>query len=53
LKILLGRGKVLGAPHAMQFDSYRNRLARTWRPGGNRNPLNRAAIAIARRQLGM
>jgi molybdopterin/thiamine biosynthesis adenylyltransferase len=53
LKLLLGRGKVLGAPHAMQFDAYRNRLARTWRPGGNRNPLNRAAIAIARRQLGM
>ena len=51
VKILLGRGKVRGAPHAMQFDAYRNRLAHTWRPGGNRNPLNRAAIAIARRQL--
>jgi molybdopterin/thiamine biosynthesis adenylyltransferase len=53
LKILLGRGKVRGAPHAMQFDAYRNRLAHTWRPGGNRHPLNRAAIAIARRQLSM
>jgi len=53
LKILLGRGKVRGAPHAMQFDAYRNRLAHTWRPGGNRNPLNRAAIAIARRQLSL
>lgn len=53
VKILLGRGKVLGAPHAIQFDAYRNRLAHTWRPGGNRNPLNRAAIAIAKRQLGI
>jgi molybdopterin/thiamine biosynthesis adenylyltransferase len=53
LKILLGRGKVWAAPHGVQFDGYRNKLARTWRPGGNRNPLNRLAIAIARRQLGI
>lgn len=51
LKILLGRGKVRAAPHAFQFDAYRNRLAHTWRPGGNRHPLNRAAIAIAKRQF--
>jgi molybdopterin/thiamine biosynthesis adenylyltransferase len=53
LKILLGRGKVWAAPHAVQFDAYRNKLSHTWRPGGNRHPLNRAAIAIARRQLGI
>jgi molybdopterin/thiamine biosynthesis adenylyltransferase len=53
LKILLGRGKVWGAPHAIQFDAYRNRLVHTWRPGGNRHPLNRLAIAIAKRQLGI
>jgi molybdopterin-synthase adenylyltransferase len=53
VKILLGRGKVKAAPHAMQFDAYRNRLSHTWRPGGNRHPLNRAAIAIAKRQLGI
>jgi molybdopterin/thiamine biosynthesis adenylyltransferase len=53
LKILLGRGKVWAAPHAIQFDAYRNRLAHTWRPGGNRHPLNRLAIAIAKRQLGI
>lgn len=53
LKILLGRGKVWSAPHGIQFDGYRNRLAHTWRPGGNRNPLNRLAIALARRQLGL
>ena len=53
VKILLGRGKVWAAPHAIQFDAFRNRLAHTWRPGGNRHPLNRLAIAIAKRQLGM
>jgi len=53
LKLLLGRGKVWAAPHSIQFDSYRNKLAHTWRPGGNRNPINRLAIAIAKRQLGI
>jgi molybdopterin/thiamine biosynthesis adenylyltransferase len=53
LKILLGRGKVWAAPHGIQFDGFRNRVAHTWRPGGNRHPLNRLAIAIAKRQLGM
>jgi molybdopterin/thiamine biosynthesis adenylyltransferase len=53
VKILLGRGKVWAAPHGIQFDGFRNRVAHTWRPGGNRNPLNRLAIAIAKRQLGM
>lgn len=53
LKILLGRGKVWAAPHGIQFDSYRNKLAHTWRPGGNRHPFNRLAIWIAKRQLGL
>ena len=53
VKILLGRGKVWAAPHAIQFDAFRNRVAHTWRPGGNRHPLNRLAIAIAKRQLGI
>lgn len=53
LKILLGRGKVWAAPHGIQFDGYRNKVAHTWRPGGNRHPINRLAIAIARRQLGV
>ncbi len=51
LKILLGRGKVLAAPRGMQFDAYRNALSRTWRPGGNRNPLHRLAIMIGKRQF--
>ena len=53
LKILLGRGKVWAAPHGIQYDGYRNKFAHTWRPGGNRHPLNRVAIAIAKRQLGI
>ena len=53
LKILLGRGKVWAAPHGIQFDGYRNKLAHTWRPGGNRHPFNQLAIAIARHQLGI
>ncbi|MFN3789625.1 ThiF family adenylyltransferase [Massilia sp.] len=52
LKILLGRGKVLAAPHGMQFDAYRNKLKQTWRPGGNRHPIQKLAIAIGKRQFG-
>lgn len=51
LKILLGRGVVLAAPWGMQFDAYRNKFKRTWRPGGNRNLLQVVALAIARRRL--
>lgn len=51
LKILLGRGEVLAAPRGLQFDAYRNKLARTWRPGGNNNPLHRLAIMIGKRQF--
>lgn len=51
LKILLHRGRVLAAPHGLHFDAYRNRYVHTWRPLGNGNPLQRVAIAIARRRL--
>ncbi|BAL23415.1 ThiF family adenylyltransferase [Azoarcus sp. KH32C] len=51
LKILLGRGMLRPAPWGYQFDAYRNRLVRTWRPGGNRNPIQRLALLIARGQL--
>ncbi len=51
LKILLGRGDVLAAPRGMQFDAYRNKLSRTWRPGGNRNPIHKLAIIIGKRQF--
>jgi molybdopterin/thiamine biosynthesis adenylyltransferase len=51
LKILLGRGQVLAAPRGLQFDAYRNKLKQTWRPGGNRHPIQRLAIAIGQRQM--
>ena len=51
LKILLGRGNVLAAPWGMQFDAYKNRFVKTWRPGGNRNPLQKIALLIARKRL--
>jgi len=53
LKILLGRGPVRAAPRGYHFDAYRNKLALTWRPGGNRNPLQRLLIALAKRKLGL
>lgn len=51
LKLLLGRGRVIGAPRGVHFDAYRNKVTHTWRPWGWRNPLQRATAAIARRQL--
>jgi molybdopterin/thiamine biosynthesis adenylyltransferase len=51
LKILLRRGKVVAAPYGLHFDAYRNKMARTWRPGGNNNPLQRLILSIARRRF--
>lgn len=51
LKILLNRGKIWPAPHALQFDSYSNKLAHTWRPGGNNHPLQRLALNLARKKF--
>ena len=51
LKLLLGRGGVPAAPRGYQFDAYRNRYARTWRPWGNRNPIQRLGLRIAKWQL--
>lgn len=51
LKILLGRGPVRAAPWGLHFDAYRQRYVKTWRPGGNRNPLQRLMLAIARRRF--
>lgn len=53
VKILLGRGPVRAAPRGYHFDAYRNKLVQSWRPGGNRNPLQRALIALAKRKLGL
>ncbi len=51
LKILLGRGRVLAAPHGVHFDAYKNKLRRTWRPWGHANPLQRLLLAMMRRRF--
>jgi molybdopterin/thiamine biosynthesis adenylyltransferase len=51
LKLVLGRGDVVAAPWGLHFDAYRNRLKRTWRPGGHRNPLQRMLLSVAQRRL--
>ncbi|OEZ48758.1 ThiF family adenylyltransferase [Duganella sp. HH105] len=50
LKILLNRGKVDAAPRGYHFDAYRNKLVRTWRPGGHRHPLQRLAMMLVKRR---
>jgi molybdopterin/thiamine biosynthesis adenylyltransferase len=52
LKILLGRGRIVAAPRGLHFDAYRNMLRKTWRPGGNRHPVQRVALRFARRMIG-
>lgn len=49
LKILLNRGKVQCAPWGYQFDAFRNKFKKTWRPWGNNNPIQKIAIYIARK----
>lgn len=51
VKLVLKRGDVVAAPSGLHFDAYRNRLKRTWRPGGNNNPLQRVLMALVRRRL--
>ena len=51
LKIILRRGKVYAAPRGIHFDAFKNKIVRTWRPGGNKNPLQRLLMSIARRRL--
>lgn len=51
LKILLKRGAVVAAPWGLHFDAYQNKLAKTWRPGGNRNPLQRLRLMLAKQQF--
>jgi len=51
LKILLKRDGVRLAPWASQFDAYRMRFERTWRPFGAKNPLQRLMIALFKAQL--
>lgn len=51
VKLVLGRGDIVKAPHGLHFDAYRNRLRTTWRPFGNANPMQRLLLALARKRL--
>ncbi len=53
LKILLNRGQVEAAPRGYHFDAYRNKLVRTWRPGGHRHPLQRLTMMLVKRRRGV
>ena len=45
------RGEVLTAPRGLHFDAYSNRMVRTWRPWGNRNPLQKLMYLLVKRIL--
>jgi len=51
LKILLKRGKVDCAPWGYQFDAYKNKFKKTWRPGGNNNIIQKIAFVIAKKLI--
>jgi hypothetical protein len=51
LKLLLKRDGVKLAPWGSQFDSYRMRYVKTWRPWGYRNPLQKLMIFLVKAQL--
>lgn len=51
IKLLLKRGEVLVAPRGLHFDAYRNKLIKTWRPFGNRNPMQLLMFWYIRRLL--
>jgi molybdopterin/thiamine biosynthesis adenylyltransferase len=51
LKILLKRGGVLTAPWGYQFDAFKNKLKKTWRPWGNNNLIQRLVIYIVNKLI--
>lgn len=51
LKILLDRGDVRWAPKGLQFDAYRNKMVKTWRPFGFYNPLQLLTLSLLKFQL--
>lgn len=51
LKLALNRQGVKLAPWGSQFDTYRMRYVKTWRPGGHRNPLQRLMQFLVTQQL--
>ena len=50
-KIFLNRGKVLNVPWGLHFDAYTNQYKKTWRPGGNNNPIQKLAFSIGKKKF--
>lgn len=50
-KIFLNRGDVLNVPYGLHFDAYTNQFKKTWRPGGNSNPIQKLAFKIGKKRL--
>lgn len=48
VKILINRPNVKSAPSGYQFDAYRNKFKTTWRPWGNKNPLQKLMFYIVK-----
>lgn len=53
VKIFLNRGRVLNVPWGLHFDAYTNTFKKTWRPGGNNNPIQKLAYHIAKKKMGI
>lgn len=51
LKILLNRGEIIAAPRGLHFDAYKNKFIKTWRPGGNSNPLQQLGLKMLRKKI--
>jgi len=51
LKILLGRGRVLSAPHSIVFDAYFNRVFHSYILGGNKNPFQKLKLFLVKRRV--
>lgn len=47
MKMVLGRGEVIYAPHGIHYDFYLNKTKKFWRPFGNRNFIQRIFIKRA------
>lgn len=53
LKIILDRDGVRWAPWSYQLDAYLGKLAKTWRPGGNSNILQRFLLNYLRKRFNL
>jgi len=51
LRILLNRKNISWAPWSFQVDTYLKRFYKTWRPGGNSNPLQKFILYYLRKRL--